>query len=289
MFTINKRDSRRRISSPRARAAMNRLGIDSHSISGTGPAGRIVESDVLLFSIEKPNLPEPPPVHLPASGMRAAIARKTAESFATIPHFYLKAEVEVSALIQLKNELGPEFEQMAGVRLSLTDLLIRAQAMALHRCPTANAIWQEGNVVSLSETNVGLVVSIPGGLLIPVISNAGSISLANLGKTRFGAAEEARAGRCLNPQMTCATSLSNLGRGAIDEFSAVIPLGQSSILAVGNTKNRAWDVDGRIEARPTVKLTLSADHRVLDGQPAAEYLDAIVSYLSSPLVLLLGF
>ena len=285
MLTQNNRSSRREFSSPQARAAIIQLGIGSHLLSGSGLGGRIVEKDALLFFKEKAKLP---PREDSASGMRAAITRKTAESFATIPHFYLNAEVEVSALIRLKDKLGPEFERMTGMRFSLTDLLIRAQAMALHCCTFANAIWKDGTIVNLTETNVGMVVSVPGGLLIPVIQNASSIPLAHLRKVRFTAADEALAGKCLNSQMSCATSLSNLGLGAAAEFSTVIPLGRSSILAVGNIKNRAWDVDGRLESRPTMKLTLSTDHRVLDRQPAAQYLDAIVSYLSSPYTLPLG-
>ncbi|MBA3710600.1 MAG: 2-oxo acid dehydrogenase subunit E2, partial [Planctomycetes bacterium] len=143
----------------------------------------------------------------------------------------------------------------------------------------ANRTWVGDDAVPLPQPAVGLVVSLDDGLVIPVIPPAAD--LAALATARHAAVERARAGTAMTNDR-CATSLSNLGQGRVDAFSAIIPLGQSSILAVGRASPRPWVVDGALTVRTTMRLCLSVDHRVLDGQPAAEYLGRIVELIEQP-------
>lgn len=218
--------------------------------------------------------------------MRRLIAQRTAESFATVPHFYLRTEVDATALLQLRERLLPDIERTTGVRLTLTDLILRAQARALRECPFANAIWQDNHIAPLAVCDVGLVVGLPDGLMIPIVRSADSAELAALVKQRAALVEDARAGRPdSNALQGGATSLSNLGNTCVDEFAAVIPLPHSSILAVGRAAPRPFVVQDQLVIRPTLKLCLSVDHRVMDGGPAAEFLGRIVAALEKPEIL----
>lgn len=215
--------------------------------------------------------------------MRRAIARRTSESFATVPHFYLRAEVDATALIELRKQLLPEIEKEAGVKLTLSDLLLRAQARALRDCSFANVVWLEGNLVSMTRRDVGLVIGMPEGLLIPILRSVDEISLASLAKQRAGLVESAKAGELSSEAMAGgATSLSNLGNSQVDEFTAVLPQPHSTILAVGRAAPRPFSSEGWIGVRTTLKLCLSVDHRVLDGGPASEYLGRIIELLETP-------
>ena len=261
--------------SPRARRRARELGVDWSRLQGRGRTGRIVEADVLDGA--KQATPSP------LSTMRRLIAQRTAESFATVPHFYLRAEVDVTALLRLRERLLPDIERAAGARLTLTDLMLRAQARALRECPFANCIWQNNHLTRLAAGDVGLVVGLPDGLMIPMVRSADSTTLAALVKQRAALVEAARAGRLADEAMQgAATSLSNLGNTRVDEFSAVIPLPHSSILAVGRAAPRPLVVGGELAVRPTLKLCLSVDHRVMDGAPAAEFLGHIVAALEQP-------
>ncbi len=258
--------------SPRGRRRARELGVDWSRLQGSGRTGRIVEADV-LDAAKKAS-----PSGL--STMRRLIAQRTAESFATVPHFYLRTEVDATPLLQLRERLLPDIERTTGVRLTLTDLLLRAQARALRECPFANAIWQDNHITPLPACDVGLVVGLPDGLIIPVVRSADSGELAALAKQRAALVEAARAGGLTNDALQGgATSLSNLGNTCVDEFAAVIPLPHSSILAVGRAVPRPFVVLEQLAIRPTLKLCLSVDHRVMDGGPAAEFLGRIVAAL----------
>jgi pyruvate dehydrogenase E2 component (dihydrolipoamide acetyltransferase) len=261
--------------SPRARRRARELGMDWSRLQGSGRTGRIVEADVLEAA--KKATPSP------LSTMRRLIAQRTAESFATVPHFYLRTEVDVTALLQLRERLLPDIERTTGARLTLTDLILRAQARALRECPFANAIWQDNHLTPLPAGDVGLVVGLPDGLMIPIVRSADGAELAALVKQRAALVEAARAGRLANEALQGgATSLSNLGNTCVDEFSAVIPPPHSSILAVGRAVPRPFVVREQLVLRPTLKLCLSVDHRVMDGGPAAEFLGRIVAALEQP-------
>jgi pyruvate dehydrogenase E2 component (dihydrolipoamide acetyltransferase) len=215
--------------------------------------------------------------------MRRTIAQRTAASFASIPHFYLRSEVDVTELLRLRTELLPKIDKECGVRLTLTDLLLRAQAKALKAFPSANAIWANDNTVIMPSCDIGLVVGLSDGMRIPIVRSADQDTLASLAQQRSVLVESARSGKLsLEAMQGGATSLSNLGNSRVDEFTAVILPGQSSILAVGRAGPRPFAVGKELEVRPTMRLCLSVDHRVLDGAPAAEFFGIIMQLLEKP-------
>ena len=262
---------------------MRRGGIDPAAVRGTGPGGRIVEADVLRAAAAPGRALGRAAAGEGLSPMRRAVAAKVAESFATIPHFYLRCQADVTLLVQVRQQLIEPVLQRCGQRPSLTDFLLRAMALALADCPQANRIWQQGTIVPLPGIDVGLVVQVGDGLLVPVIQGADRLGLVELVRRRAELVAAVQAGR-LPAEAFCggATSLSNLGRHRVDQFAAIISPPQSSMLAVGRVAPRPAEFEGRLCLRQTLHLTLSADHRVMDGDPAAEFLDRIVQLLENP-------
>jgi pyruvate dehydrogenase E2 component (dihydrolipoamide acetyltransferase) len=183
----------------------------------------------------------------------------------------------------LREDLLPEIESLAGVRLTLTDLILRAQARALRDFPTANTIWVDDNIVKLQSFDVGLVVGLIDGLMIPIVRSPDAADLGVLAKQRAALVELARSGKLAHEALQGgATSLSNLGNTRVDEFAAVIAAPQSSMLAVGRASLRPYAVNGKLALRTTLRLCLSVDHRVLDGGRAAEFLGRITELLEEP-------
>ncbi len=281
---------------------MQQRGINAANIKGTGPNGRIVEADVLRAAACRVGVS---PAEIcgagvsPASAagtaapqgtissMRRAVAAKVAESFATVPHFYLRSEVDATLLVQLRERNLAAIEKGCGVRPSVTDFLLRAMALALRDCPQANRIWQNDAIVQLPSVDVGLVIQSGDGLMVPVIQNADRLGLMDMARQRVKLAELVRSGKTPADLFHGgATSLTNLGRRRVDEFAAIISPPQSSMLAVGRLAERPAVHEGRLCVRQTMNLTLSVDHRVMDGVPAAEFLDRIVEVLETPLLLL---
>lgn len=279
----------RRAASPRARRAMAALGIDPAAVQGSGPDGRIVEADVLRARPgSAPQGAQIQPVRgsLATDRMRMAIARRTAESFATVPHFYLRAELDAMALLQARQDQLESVERNHGVRLTVTDFLLCALAKSLADCPWANSVWQDG-LVKLPTVDVGLMVALDNGLLAPMIRRADELSLVDLAKQRAHLVEAARTGKLPASALGGgAATLSNLGNTVVDEFAAIILPPQSSMLAAGRCALRPYVVDGRLVVRSTLKLCLSADHRVMDGLTAARFLGKIVERLEKPSQLL---
>lgn len=275
--------------SPRARRLMSRLGIEPRRVRGSGPSGRIVEADVRAAASQSGvPVPDAKPVAASialgqVSVMRRSIAERTAMSFATIPHFYLRAEVDATELIRMREHLVAVLEQECGVRVTVTDLLLRAQALALRSFPATNSVWQNNSIVRYGEVDIGLVVGLADGLLIPLIRGADRLTLVQLAKERARLVVAARNGK-INVAMLSggASSLSNLGTTRADEFAAIIAPHQSSMLAVGRAAPRPFVVAGHLEVRTTLRLCLSVDHRVLDGGPAAEFLGHIVELIENP-------
>ena len=219
--------------------------------------------------------------------MRRAVAAKVAESFATVPHFYLRSEVDATLLVQLREQNLAAIERSCGVRPSVTDFLLRAMALALRDCPQANRIWQNDSIVQLPTVDVGLVIQAGDGLMVPVIQNADRLGVMDMARQRVKLTEIVRSGKTPADLFHGgATSLTNLGKRRVDEFAAIISPPQSSMLAVGRLAERPAVHEGRLCLRQTMNLTLSIDHRVMDGVPAAEFLDRIVELLETPLLLL---
>jgi pyruvate dehydrogenase E2 component (dihydrolipoamide acetyltransferase) len=251
--------------------------MDLRVIRGSGPGGRILEQDVLRAVGQAKGSGATP--------MRRAIARMTQESFATIPHFYLHAEVDASRLLDILRQ----FSQTTQVRVNLTDLLLWAQALALAECPHMNVLWVEDSLRQLDTIAIGLVVSVPSGIQVPVLKAPHELDLPAVAALRARLVEQCRSGHM--PPESCvgaiaagesATSLSNLGRGRVDRFLPVIHLRQSSMLAVGRLAERPWVVNHELAVRPTLQLTMAVDHRACDGAPAAQYLEVLCRHLESP-------
>jgi pyruvate dehydrogenase E2 component (dihydrolipoamide acetyltransferase) len=276
--------------SPRALRILQDRGINDALVTGTGPNGRILEADVLRAPVAPAaSTAQTAYDTLPAgtiSTMRRAVAAKVAESFATVPHFYLRSEVDVTSLVQLREQNLDVIEKNCGVRPSLTDFLLRSMAIALRDYPLANSIWQNGTIVPLPSIDVGLVMQQGDGLMIPVIHNADRLNLLDITRQRIKLTEAVRSGKApADIFQGGATSLTNLGKHRVDEFAPIISPPQSSILAVGRLAERPAAFEGRLCLRQTLHLTLSVDHRVMDGVPAAEYLDRIVELLEKPFLL----
>jgi len=215
--------------------------------------------------------------------MRRAIAEKTAASFSSVPHFYLRAEADVTELVALRQELASQWASRGEIKPTLTDFLLRAMALAVPRFPFANQVWKDQSIVTLPTVDLGLVVGLHDGLLIPVLRRVDQLSLAEVVKRRSDAAAAARAGKLgAADTQGAAMSLSNLGNSPVDEFAAVIAPGQSSMLAVGRAAPRPFVVKDQLAVRTTLRLCLSADHRVMDGAPAAELLGRIMELLEEP-------
>jgi pyruvate dehydrogenase E2 component (dihydrolipoamide acetyltransferase) len=284
--TTNPTRRNRLIASPRARRAMRQRDLNPDSIRGTGPNGRIVEADVLRAG------PSPAPATPPSapsgslSTMRRAVAAKVAESFATVPHFYLRSEADVTALVQLREQSLEALEKCSGHRPTLTDFLLRAMALALRDCPQANRIWLNGAIVPLPSVDVGLVVQIDDGLMVPVLHNADRLSMTETVRARAELIAAVRSGKTSADLLQGgATSLTNLGKRRVDEFTPIISPPQSSMVAVGRVALRPAAFEGQLCLRQTLHVTLSGDHRVMDGVPAAEFLDHIVELLEKPFLL----
>jgi pyruvate dehydrogenase E2 component (dihydrolipoamide acetyltransferase) len=220
--------------------------------------------------------------------MRKAIAQATTASFA-VPQFQLRAELDATELLRFRQERLPAIEQATGIRITVTDLLLKALAVALKKFPQANAIWRGDSIESFDQANLGLVTSAPGGLRIPILGNVDSLSLEALARLRRDLAEAARSGKLSQSgNISAAASLSNLGASRADEFTALLAQGQTSMLAVGRIAARPWIANGEVVARSTAKLCLTVDHRVLDGEPASVFLGHIMEGLEHPAELFPG-
>jgi len=278
--------------SPLAKKIAKERGLDLKRIAGTGPGGRIVKRDVLAVAAA----PAPTPAAMvategeliPLSGIKKVTAERMLESFQTAPHFYLTAEVDAGNLVELRRRLLPGVEERTGVRLSLTDLMIRIVALALREHPAANALWTGEAIQRASQANVGLAIAAPSGLLVPVIHEAGKMTISEVATRRQDLVERARSGKLALEDFEGGTfTLTNLGMYGIDVFNAILNPPQATILAVGRIADRPAVRDGQIVARPLMYVTLSSDHRQLDGVEAAQFLQRIRELVEDPYLLLI--
>lgn len=289
---------RRVPATPLARKLAREAGIGLAGLRGSGPGGRIVKVDVLrAVGVALPAIapvaaaPTPPDAaHEPAfdvqplGSMRRAIARRLSEAKQQIPHFYLNVDCEMDALLAMRKELNERLE--GETRLSVTDMLIKAVAMALHRVPAANVSWSEAGIKLYKSIDIAMAVALQDGLVTPVIRAANQKGLSRISAEFKALTEKARAGK-LRPEEyqggTC--SISNLGMYGIKQFEAIINPPQASILAVGASEQRAVVRNGVVAVATVMTCTLSADHRALDGTVAARFLTAFKKIVQDPLVM----
>jgi len=209
------------------------------------------------------------------------------ESFQT-PHFYLTVEADAGELQQTRQQLLPVIESKTGIRLTLTDLIIKIVAKALERNPALNCSFADGSVKLFKRIDIGLVTAVEGGLMVPVIRQANKKSLAEIAQIRAELVQKARTQTLTREEMTGSTfTVSNLGMYDIDQFSAIIQPPEAAILAVGRIADKVVARNGEMVIRPMMNLTLSIDHRVLDGVLGAQFLQSVKNYIENPLNLIL--
>jgi pyruvate dehydrogenase E2 component (dihydrolipoamide acetyltransferase) len=310
--------SGRLIASPRARRAARERGIDLTRVSGSGPSGRIVERDLdaiapvmrltpLAARIATEMKVDPATVRgtgpggritrqdleVAARAARPVVAspsrtqRVTAErmiaSFTSAPHFYLHAEVSARRLLALREELQPVLEADSGLRLTITDLLVLICARALRKHPRALAQYAPEGLRPATGIHIGVATDTPGGLVVPVIRDADRLPLVDLVRGRTELIQRARAGKSLPQDFDGGVfTLSNLGGFRVDSFDAILNSPQATLLAIGRIAERAFPEDGKLRLVPTIRLSLSVDHRVLDGAAGARFLDDIGGFLEAP-------
>ncbi|MDG1745260.1 MAG: pyruvate dehydrogenase complex dihydrolipoamide acetyltransferase [Planktomarina sp.] len=305
-------DGTRIFASPLARRIAADQGLDLAKITGSGPKGRIVKADVsgvpaaasASVSAAAAMAPATPLRSASAAsvealyqgrsykavaldGMRRVIADRLTEAKQTIPHFYLRRDIQLDSLLKLRSEMNTGLEAR-GVKLSVNDFIIKACAMALQSVPAANAVWAGDRVLQMEASDISVAVAIEGGLFTPVLLDADSKSLSKLAVEMKDLAARARS-RKLAPHeyQGGSFSISNLGMMGIDNFDAVINPPQGAILAVGAGKKRpVVGADGTLSVATVMSVTMSVDHRVIDGALGAELLDAIVHNLENPLSML---
>jgi len=300
-ITSASRDSvGRKLANPRAKKLASELGLDISLVPDYEGRGRIVEADVQRFfegysstgskSSSSKTAAEAisgdTANNETSSAARKAIAEKVTVSFQTVPHLYLDVLADATELVGLRERLVDDIEKRVGVRLSYTDLLLKVLAVALREHPEVNAYWQSGAVLRHS-INVGFATQAADRIVVPVVRDADKLSLAELVRVRGALVARARAGKLYADDVgdACCT-LSNLGSRGIDHFHAIINPPESFALAVGRIASRPMVENGAVVPRQTMYLSLSVDHRLLDGATSAEFLNNLARLIESPDTLL---
>jgi len=273
---------------PVVRRLARERGIDLALVTGSGPGGRILQEDLERYLAEKP-APEAPAAAgeesgegEPLSRMRRAIVQVTTRSWQTIPHFYETVEIAMDGAAEIVREL-----KGSGSEVTYNDLVIKAAAMALAKYPRLNASFADDRIEIHREVNIGMAVAVDDGLLVPVVKGCQGLSLKEIAIETVRLADKARSGRISEEEISGGTfTVSNLGMFGIGEFAAVIFPPQAAILAVGSVAERPVVRDGRVVAARTMGVTLSCDHRIVDGAYGARFLGEFRRILESPVLLL---
>ncbi|CUH62976.1 Dihydrolipoyllysine-residue acetyltransferase component of pyruvate dehydrogenase complex [Thalassovita gelatinovora] len=309
-------DGGRLFASPLARRIAADKGLDLTQITGSGPRGRIVKADVETAAAKPAAAPAAAPAasaptpataaptgpsadmvarmyegrdyqEIKLDGMRKTIAARLTEAKQTVPHFYLRRDIKLDALLKFRSQLNKQLEPR-GVKLSVNDFIIKAVANALQAVPQANAVWAGDRVLQLKPSDVAVAVAIEGGLFTPVLQDADMKSLSALSSEMKDLAKRAR-DRKLAPHEYQGGSfaISNLGMFGIDNFDAIVNPPHAGILAVGSgVKKPVVGEDGELTVATVMSVTMSVDHRVIDGALGANLLKAIVDNLENPMVML---
>jgi len=286
--------------SPIARKLAKETGVDISSIQGTGPGGRIVRRDVA--AAPAPAVADSVPIAassskelasqeysstystIPHTSMRKAIARRLTESKSTVPHFYLNADCLVDELLTLRKKIN----ESSNVKISVNDMVVRAVAAAFQDVPEANVVWTPDAMIHYESVDISIAVSTDGGLLTPVLRGVEKRSLSNIATTITDLAERSRAGKLRQEELEGGSfAITNLGMFGTSSFSAIINPPQSGILAVGAAGQKPVVKDGEISVANVMSVTLSADHRAVDGALAAKWLAAFKIRIENPLTMLI--
>ena len=303
-MTIIPNQTDRVFSSPLARRMAEQAGINIGTVKGSGPNGRIIKDDI--DSILKKGMPDDDgimakqlssevTVSTEVAGpvyeanlntpMRKVIARRLTESKQTAPHFYMVADCEIDTLLETRSQLN---EKIENGKISVNDLIIRASALALKQVPMANASWTEEETRVYKNVDISVAVAIDGGLITPIVKDAGNKGLKAISEEMKDLAERAKSGKLMPEEYQGGTfSISNLGMYGVKEFSAVINPPQGAILAVGMGEKRPVVKDNALSIATIMTCTLSVDHRVVDGAVGAQFLSAFKKLIEDPLRMLL--
>ncbi len=301
---------------PLARRLAAEAGIDLGKVSPSGPHGRIVARDIEAAvrsapvgapPIAMPAVPlaqgvsaealkalyrDVPFEEVPLDSMRKTVAARLLQAKQTIPHFYLTADVEIGRLLELREEANAaapkDRDGKPGFRLSVNDLVIKAWAAALQRVPAANAVWAEDRILRFSRSDIGVAVAIEGGLIAPVIRDADTKPLSAISREMKDLAARARERKLMPSEYQGGSSaISNLGMYGVREFAAIINPPHATMLAVGAARRQAVEkADGGIAFASVMSVTLSCDHRVVDGALGAELVAAFKGLIEQPVTML---
>jgi pyruvate dehydrogenase E2 component (dihydrolipoamide acetyltransferase) len=276
-------DNKQRIT-PLAEKVANDQQVDTANLSGSGAQGKIVKEDVVGTLHASPAADGTADERVPFKGMRKVIAGRISESFYSAPHVTLHSEVDMTEVVKLRKQLLPVIEKMEGIRVSYNDILVKATAFALKQNPDINiSLENEKEIVYHSNIHMGVAVAVPNGLVVPVLRNADQKGLGTLSKEAKELAKKARDGKLSPDDMKGSTfSISNLGMYAVDGFTPIINQPNGAILGVGRIQEKPVIVDGNVEVRSMMELSLSFDHRIIDGAPAAEFLTDLKDTLEHP-------
>ena len=298
---------------PLARRLAREKGVDLGNISGSGPHGRIVKTDILdvnVSSVDTNQVSLKNPVlktnvqqadgssitnlyadrefkEIPLNNMRKTVASRLTEAKQNVPHFYLRKEARIDELLQVRARLNAHLAEKNN-KLSINDFIIKSCALALQSVPTANAIWAEDKILQLKPSDIAVAVSVEDGLFTPIIRDADTKSLSNISKEMKDLAEKARSRKLMPSEYQGGSfSISNLGMFGVDNFDAVINPPHGAILAVGRGLQKPIvNEDETISVANLMSLTLSVDHRVIDGALGAKLLQSITKYLEDPVLML---
>jgi pyruvate dehydrogenase E2 component (dihydrolipoamide acetyltransferase) len=268
--------------SPKARRLAGERGVDLSDVRGSGAGGEILASDIVAVAESKASAP----TAMLATGNSIArlMAERTTQSWMTVPHFFIVRDVDAGALNEARLRLGPAIHKSHKVKLTHSDLLVALAAVILQKHPRINSSWTSEGISANSEINIGLAMAVDDGVVAPVIHKAAQTELGEIASQRRGLTERARGGKLRPDDIVGATfTISNLGMFGVDAFTAIIIPPQSAILAIGAITDRAVPVGGLPGIRPMMTLTLSSDHRVVDGARAADFLRDLVEAILNPL------
>ncbi len=270
--------------SPKARRLAVERGVELGAVRGSGPGGAVLTVDVPVAPVATPPLTLPSPQRGEGvSTVWRIMAERMTASWTTAPHFYLVREVNVARLVAW---LGTARKQ-TGARITYTDLLVKLVAATLAQHPRVNVSWKDGALERHAEINIGLAVALEDGLVVPVIARADTLGLKDIAARREDVVARAQAGKLRPADIQGGVfTISNLGMYGVDAFSAIVNPPQAAILAVGRIADRVVPVNGQPAVQPTMTLTLSCDHRALDGARGAQFLGALADLIEEPLALL---
>ena len=276
--------------SPAARRVARELGVDFRVLKVSGPGGRIVQADVRAAAASGVPAAASGPAAVeaaaPLAGMRKIIAERMLASWSQTPRVTLQAEVDLTNLLAVREASRQAWESDLGVRVSLNDLVVFYAARAVRRCPAVNVRLNGDVLERMRDVNLGVAVAVGEGLMVPVIRDADRKAIDAISREARALAEAARAGTLALDALEGGTfTISNLGAYGVDHFSAVINRPESAILSVGAARERAVAREGEVVVRTTAYLGINADHRVVDGAPAAEFLATLRNMLEHPKVM----